>query len=197
MEQFDFWKGTEDSVFNSEVASALESLGDLEAEAAEKRRREDLQLASEVESSPFHTGLAEFGEFDGGAVELESYGYGEVAFEAPEDEELELELELGSLESRVSFTPHGEIELEAPENEELELEASAEEVTAFLGELEAKTDEELEASAPEGACKSCGQVVQGMKRDFCSYGCTKRAAFVGLPLKFPRTDKPRGRRGQP
>ena len=39
MEQFDFWKGTEDSVFDSEVASALESLGDLEAEAEEKRKK--------------------------------------------------------------------------------------------------------------------------------------------------------------
>ncbi len=178
MEKFDAWSDAEESVFNSEVASALESLGDLEAEAEEKSRREDLRLASEVELSPYHKGLSLFGEFQGGEIEPSEV-----------------------------LAPHGEIELEVLGEGEIELEALATEATPdeelaaseFLGELEI-TEEKPEfpvvESAPDG-CKSCGQVVPKTRRDFCSLGCTKRAAFVGLPLKFPRSAKPRGRRGQP
>lgn len=183
MDQFIAWNDAEDSVFDSEVASAL---GDLEAETEEKSRREDLRLASEVESSPYHKGLSLFGEFQGGEIELES-----------SDEELEL----GTFEQSEILVPHGEIELEvlAPEATPDEELAASE----FLGKIEVaevkpevKPESPVVKAAPDG-CKSCGGVIPGNKIDFCSYGCTKRAAFVGLPLKFPRNAKPRGRRGQP
>lgn len=203
MEQFDAWSDAEESVFNSEVASALESLGDLEAEAEEKSRREDLRLASEVELSPYHKGLSLFGEFQGGEIELEFFDpHREVELEGSDEK-----IELGAFEPSEVLAPHGEIELEAPDEGGIELEALAPEATPdeefaaseFLGELEVseeKPESPVVAAAPDG-CKSCGGTIPPQKVDFCSYGCTKRAAFVGLPLKYPRTDKPRGRRGQP
>ena len=75
-----------------------------------------------------------------------------------------------------------------------ELEASSFHVgLAEHGEWDGEISEPFQSSGgarDEGVCKSCGCEILGVRRDFCSYGCTKRAAFIGLPLTFPRSEEP-------